>query len=64
MPLSEMSPNIRETEPAGRKRSHDEFATVIKVEVNEDIKAPVTGTIHLTDAGRKRSCVALTAMTC
>lgn len=36
MPLFDMSPNIRETEAASRKRSHDEYA---EAAVNVDVAA-------------------------
>ncbi|POR36756.1 Chromatin assembly factor 1 subunit rlf2 [Tolypocladium paradoxum] len=39
MPLFQMDPNIQETESAGRKRSHDEFAgDLVKMDVDADTK--------------------------
>lgn len=50
MPLFEMSPNIQETEPAGRKRSHDEYTDdVVKMEEFSDAKAPVAASIQPSD---------------
>lgn len=58
MPLLEMSPNIQETELAGRKRSHEEFADEsIKIE-SSDNKGPVTGPIQQSSACCKPSLFA------
>ncbi|KND93535.1 Chromatin assembly factor 1 subunit rlf2 [Tolypocladium ophioglossoides CBS 100239] len=49
MPLLQMNPNIQETESAGRKRSHDEFAgDLVKMDVDADTKMSGTATIRPT----------------
>ncbi|PNY25997.1 Chromatin assembly factor 1 subunit rlf2 [Tolypocladium capitatum] len=50
MPLLQMDPNIRETESAGRKRSHGEFAgDLVKMDVDADTK--MSGTAAIRPAG-------------
>lgn len=47
MPLFDMSPNIQESEAAGRKRSHDQFteaAFQVKQEVTEECNGSLPAT--------------------
>ncbi|KAK5993607.1 hypothetical protein PT974_07041 [Cladobotryum mycophilum] len=47
MPLLEVSPNIQESESAGRKRSHDEFSgDLVKIDEAHDAKSSVTASIE------------------
>ena len=47
MPLFTMDHNIQESEAAGRKRSHDEFATdLLKTEEGSAAKSAFPGTVR------------------
>ena len=55
LPLGEKSPNIRETDVASRKRSHDEFASedVVHLGPDQEPKRPLNTSIHPADASRE-----------
>lgn len=56
MPLFQMDPNIQETESAGRKRSHDEFAgDLVKMDMDADTKMSGTAAIRPTGDSCRRS---------
>lgn len=50
MPLSEMSPNVPEMDPTGRKRSHDEYAGTI-VKAVDDVDATTPKALSLQPTG-------------